>query len=52
MKLSQEIQQRAREEVISIFGDAPEDIIPSFDQLKQLDYINQIIKEVTKSYMQ
>lgn len=48
MELSQEIQQRAREEALSIFGDAPEDIMPSFDQLKQLDYINQIIKETLR----
>jgi cholesterol 24(S)-hydroxylase len=42
------MQKRAREEVLSIFGDAPEDIIPSSDQLKQLDYINQIIKETLR----
>ncbi|KAG2200780.1 hypothetical protein INT46_002171 [Mucor plumbeus] len=43
-----EMQKLAREEVLSIFGDAPEDIIPSFDQLKQLDYLNQIIKETLR----
>jgi cytochrome P450 len=44
------MQKRAREEVLSIFGDAPEDIIPSFDQLKQLDYLNQFIKENLRVY--
>lgn len=27
-------------------GDEPKDIVPGFDELKQMDYINQIIKEV------
>ncbi|KAI8647570.1 cytochrome P450, partial [Parasitella parasitica] len=43
-----EFQQRAREEVLSILGDAPEDILPSSDQLKQLNYINQVIKETLR----
>ncbi|CEG79632.1 hypothetical protein RMATCC62417_14075 [Rhizopus microsporus] len=42
-----EIQERARQEAIRILGDGPEDIVPTFDQLKELSYINMIIKEVS-----
>jgi hypothetical protein len=46
MAIHQDIQERAREEVISIFGDEPQDIFPTLADLKKLDYINMIIKEV------
>lgn len=38
-----EMQERARAEVISIFGNEP--IIPTAEQLKKLKYVNAIIKE-------
>lgn len=41
-----EIQQRAREEAISILGDEPEDVLPTVADTKNMTYINQIIKEV------
>lgn len=41
-----EIQQRAREEARSILGDSPKNIIPTVEDTKKMDYINQIIKEV------
>ncbi|GAA5801592.1 hypothetical protein HPULCUR_007040 [Helicostylum pulchrum] len=40
-----EIQQRAREEAISILGDEPNDVLPMGDETKQMNYINQVIKE-------
>ncbi|GAA5814312.1 hypothetical protein MFLAVUS_007806 [Mucor flavus] len=40
-----EIQQRAREEAISILGDEPKDVLPTGDETKQMNYINQVIKE-------
>ncbi|KAL9541602.1 hypothetical protein MBANPS3_009026 [Mucor bainieri] len=43
-----EIQERAREEIINILGDEPRDIVPNFDDLKQMDYIDQIIKETLR----
>ncbi|CAO3618725.1 unnamed protein product [Cunninghamella echinulata] len=43
-----DIQQRAREEAIKIFGDEPSDISPTADQLKELVYINQVIKETLR----
>ncbi|KAI8878901.1 cytochrome P450 [Backusella circina FSU 941] len=43
-----EIQQRAREEAISILGDEPEDVLPTVADTKNMTYINQIIKEVLR----
>ncbi|KAI9476252.1 MAG: cytochrome P450 [Benjaminiella poitrasii] len=38
-------QERARKEVLDILGDEPSNIIPTIDQIKQMVFINQIIKE-------
>ncbi|CAO3627023.1 unnamed protein product [Cunninghamella blakesleeana] len=43
-----EVQKRAREEAIKIFGDAPEDISPTDAQISELKYINQAIKETLR----
>ncbi|GAB5591312.1 hypothetical protein Unana1_06212 [Umbelopsis nana] len=40
-----DIQEKARQEAIAIFGDEPHDVIPTLEQTKQLTYINCIIKE-------
>ncbi|KAI8138783.1 cytochrome P450 [Fennellomyces sp. T-0311] len=45
-----EIQQRAREEVIKILGDDPENVVPTVEQMQQLTYINMIIKETLRMY--
>ena len=45
MVIFQDIQQKAREEVIEILGDQPVDILPSADQLKKMTYLQQIINE-------
>ncbi|CAO3627229.1 unnamed protein product [Cunninghamella echinulata] len=45
---NKKIQQRAREEAIKIFGDDPINITPTPDQMKELVYINQILKEVLR----
>ncbi|KAI7895101.1 cytochrome P450 [Mucor mucedo] len=39
------VQRKAREEVLRILGDEPVDIIPTEEELKQMDYINLVIKE-------
>lgn len=44
--LLQDIQRKAREEAISVLGDAPEDVLPTLEQTRQLPYINMVIKEV------
>ncbi|KAI9307942.1 cytochrome P450 [Cunninghamella echinulata] len=43
-----EIQQRAREEAISILGDDAHDVYPTIDQLKEFTFINQVIKETLR----
>ncbi|KAI9257781.1 cytochrome P450 [Helicostylum pulchrum] len=45
---NQEIQQRAREEAIAILGDEPVDVFPTVEETKQMDYINQIMKETMR----
>lgn len=46
LSLNPDIQQRARDEAISILGDEPEDVFPTVEDTKNMEYINQIIKEV------
>jgi cholesterol 24(S)-hydroxylase len=43
-----DIQQRARDEVIQILGDEPNDVLPSVKQTQSMTFVNQIIKEVKK----
>lgn len=45
--ISQDIQDKAREEAIRVLGDNPEDVIPNSEQVKSLPYIDMVIKEVT-----
>ncbi|KAI9493100.1 cytochrome P450 [Zychaea mexicana] len=42
-----DIQQRAREEAIRIFGDNA-DILPTIEQTRELKYINMVIKETLR----
>ncbi|CAG8706731.1 790_t:CDS:10, partial [Funneliformis caledonium] len=43
-----EMQERARKEVISVLGNEP--IIPTSEQLKEMKYINAVIKESLRIY--
>ncbi|KAI8884558.1 cytochrome P-450 cyp509A1 [Backusella circina FSU 941] len=43
-----EIQQRAREEVIQILGDEPNDVLPTIKDTQNMAFVNQIIKEVLR----
>ncbi|CAI2177310.1 11164_t:CDS:10 [Funneliformis geosporum] len=43
-----EMQEKAREEVISILGNEP--ITPTMEQLKEMKYINAVIKEALRIY--
>ncbi|CAO3626975.1 unnamed protein product [Cunninghamella blakesleeana] len=45
---NKDVQQRAREEAIHVFGDEPTNITPNADQLKELVYINQVMKETLR----
>lgn len=44
--ISQDVQEKAREEAIRVLGDNPEDVVPNSEQVKSLPYIDMIIKEV------
>ncbi|KAI8059778.1 cytochrome P-450 cyp509A1 [Thamnidium elegans] len=45
---NQDIQQKAREEAISILGDEPYDVLPTVEDTKNMTYINQIMKETLR----
>ncbi|KAG1140684.1 hypothetical protein G6F37_011545 [Rhizopus arrhizus] len=38
-------QQKLREEIINVLGDDDMDIVPSLEELKQMKYMNMVIKE-------
>ncbi|GAA5805405.1 hypothetical protein HPULCUR_010921 [Helicostylum pulchrum] len=44
----QEVQDRARAEVLSVLGDSPEEIIPTDGELKQMKYLDNCIKETMR----
>ncbi|OZJ04256.1 hypothetical protein BZG36_02467 [Bifiguratus adelaidae] len=43
-----EMQKRAREEVLCVLGDEPEDVIPTIQQTKNFPYLTQIINETLR----
>lgn len=45
---NQEIQDKARAEVLSVLGDAPEDTVPTDGELRQMNYLNNCIKETMR----
>ncbi|CEP20052.1 hypothetical protein [Parasitella parasitica] len=40
-----DIQQKLREEITSVLGEDPVDIVPTMEDLKKMDYLNLVIKE-------
>lgn len=46
LAIHQDIQDKAREEALSILGDGPEDILPTMEHLRQISYIDMVLKEV------
>lgn len=46
MGRNKEIQKKAREEVLSILGDTPEDVLPTKEDLKEMKYLDAVIREV------
>jgi cytochrome P450 len=42
------IQDRARQEVLDILGDSSEDVIPSREELKQMEYLDNCIHETMR----
>ncbi|KAF7729311.1 cytochrome P450-dit2 [Apophysomyces ossiformis] len=45
LAVHQDIQEKARQEVIRILGDEPVDVSPSVEDTKQMTYLNMVIKE-------
>ncbi|KAI9345054.1 cytochrome P450 [Pilaira anomala] len=45
---NQDVQEKARQEAISILGDEPCDILPTLEDTKKMTYINQIMKETLR----
>ncbi|KAI8085855.1 cytochrome P450 [Gilbertella persicaria] len=50
LAINPELQEKAREEAIRVLGDAPQDIIPTIEQTKELTYINMIMKETMRRH--
>ncbi|KAJ1655328.1 hypothetical protein IWQ61_004905 [Dispira simplex] len=48
MSKNTECQEKARQEVLQIMGDAPEDIIPTDEQLKEFKYLKASIDEAMR----
>ncbi|ORX59605.1 cytochrome P-450 cyp509A1 [Hesseltinella vesiculosa] len=42
------LQERARQEVIDVLGDAPEDVIPTAQDTKRMPFLNAIMKETMR----
>ncbi|KAI7853147.1 cytochrome P450 [Circinella umbellata] len=43
-----EVQEKAREEAIRVLGDQPEDVLPTWEQIKEMPYIQMVIKETLR----
>lgn len=41
-----DVQEKARKQVIEVLGDEKRDVFPTAEQLKEMKYIDMIIKEV------
>ncbi|OAD68378.1 CYP509 protein [Phycomyces blakesleeanus NRRL 1555(-)] len=50
MAVNPDVQCKAREEAFKVLGDAQEDIMPTIEQTKSMDYINAVIKETLRSH--
>ncbi|KAI8342363.1 cytochrome P450 [Chlamydoabsidia padenii] len=46
----QDIQEKARAEVLCVLGDEPEDKLPTSDDLRQLTYMEMVLKENLRRY--
>lgn len=46
MGRNKSIQKKAREEVLSVLGDEAKDVLPTKEDLKEMKYLDAVIKEV------
>ncbi|CDS05604.1 hypothetical protein LRAMOSA08132 [Lichtheimia ramosa] len=47
---NQDIQKKAREEILNVFGDEPKDVFPTLEDCKKLNYLDMVIKESMRIY--
>jgi hypothetical protein len=40
------VQDKLRKEVIEVLGNEPVDVTPTLEELKRMEYLNMVIKEV------
>ncbi|ORZ22410.1 cytochrome P450 [Absidia repens] len=45
LAMNKEVQSKARQEVLTVLGDEPVDILPQIDELRQMPYIDMVLKE-------
>ncbi|KAG0181653.1 cytochrome P450-dit2 [Apophysomyces sp. BC1021] len=48
LAVHKDIQEKARQEAIRILGSEPNDILPTVEQTKEMNYINMIMKETMR----
>ncbi|KAL9559225.1 hypothetical protein MBANPS3_000542 [Mucor bainieri] len=48
MGRNKDIQKKAREDVLSVLGDEPEDVLPTREDLKEMKYLDAVIKETLR----
>ncbi|KAG1114134.1 hypothetical protein G6F42_014272 [Rhizopus arrhizus] len=48
LAMNQDIQEKARNEIISILGDEKSDVLPTAEQISKMEYLNMIIKETLR----
>lgn len=52
MDLFQDVQDKARKEVLDILGDDHSDVTPTVDQIKNLKYLSNVMKEARTAKLQ
>ncbi|CDH50142.1 cytochrome p450 [Lichtheimia corymbifera JMRC:FSU:9682] len=50
LAMNQDIQKKAREEILRVLGDEPKDVFPTLEDCKKLDYLDMVIKESMRIY--
>lgn len=50
LAMDKSVQEKARQEVIKVLGDEPVDILPRNEELRQIPYLDMVLKEVKTIY--
>ncbi|KAI8090035.1 cytochrome P450 [Halteromyces radiatus] len=50
LAMNKEVQEKARQEVIKVLGDDPVDVLPSIEELRQIPYLDMVLKENLRRY--